>query len=233
MSDLEQALNILPITVSVDDKAVKEAVISQLAKEVCLHLRQQFPTTSFDVDENSMKQSLATGLIITQQKVTANPPTFVKITNKYQRKSTPALSNSSSLPNSVSGAPGRAGSPEVGSSNLSGLGASSSIGSLGVQDFMNPDILKIAKLWRFQKLSKGELVVLVQHYTQKTPSDTATKAELIKSLMDALLDCSKLTGAKAFMTVMWKGVIASRKPLDDLRETALHIIVLLRTGYKT
>ena len=38
MSDLEQALNNLPITVSVDDRAVKEAVISQLAKEVCLHL---------------------------------------------------------------------------------------------------------------------------------------------------------------------------------------------------
>ena len=37
-----------------------------------------------------------------------------------------------------------------------------------------------------------------------------------------LLDCSKLTGAKALMTVMWKGVRASTKPLDDLRETALH-----------
>ncbi len=181
MSDLEQALNILPITVSVDDRAVKEAVISQLAKEVCLHLHQQFSTTSFDVDENSMKQALATGLIITQQKVIANPPTFVKIT--YQRKSTPALSNSSSLPNNVSGAPGRARSPEVSSS--SGPAASSSAGSLGVQDFMTPSILKTAKLWRFQKLSKGELVGLVQHYTHVTPSDTATKGQLIKSLMEA------------------------------------------------
>jgi len=183
MSDLEQALNILPITVTVDDRAVKEAVISQLAKEVCLQLHQQFSTTSFDVDESSMKQALATGLIITQQKVIANPPTFVRITKKYQRKSTPALSNSSSLPNSVSGAPGRAGSPEVSSS--SGPAASSSAGSLGVQDFMNPSILKTAKLWRFQKLSKGELVGLVQHYTHGTPSDTATKGQLIKSLMDA------------------------------------------------
>ena len=42
MSDLEHALNILPITLSVDDRAVKEAVISQLAKEVCLQLHQQF-----------------------------------------------------------------------------------------------------------------------------------------------------------------------------------------------
>ena len=183
MSDLEQALNILPITVSVDDRAVKEAVISQLAKEVCLQLHQQFSNTSFDVDESSMKQALATGLIITQQKVIANPPTFVKITKKYQRKSTPALSNSSSLPNSVSGAPGRAGSPKVSSS--SGPAASSSAGSLGVQDFMNPGILKTAKLWRFQKLSKGELVGLVQHYTHVTPSETATKGQLIKSLMDA------------------------------------------------
>ncbi len=183
MSDLEQALKVLPITVSVDDRAVKEAVISQLAKEVCLQLHQQFSTTSFDVDESSMKQALATGLIITQQKIIANPPTFVKITKKYQRKSTPALSNSSSLPNSVSGASGRAGSPEVSSS--SGPVASSSAGSLGVQDFINPSILKTAKLWRFQKLSKGELMGLVQHYTHVTPSDTATKGQLIKSLMDA------------------------------------------------
>ncbi|DBA67956.1 TPA: hypothetical protein ACH3X2_013996 [Trebouxia sp. C0005] len=50
---------------------------------------------------------------------------------------------------------GRAGSPEVSSSNQSGGSASGSAGSLGVQDFMNPDILKTAKLWRFQKLSRG------------------------------------------------------------------------------
>ncbi|KAL0024147.1 hypothetical protein WJX77_002032 [Trebouxia sp. C0004] len=52
---------------------------------------------------------------------------------------------------------GRAGSPEVSSSNQSGGSASGSAGSLGVQDFMNPDILKTAKLWRFQKLSRGML----------------------------------------------------------------------------
>ena len=177
MSALEQALDILPITVTVDDKAVKEAVIVQLAKEVCLHLRQQFPTTSFDIAEDSMKQALATGLIITQQKVIANPPTFVKITKKYQRHaSTPALSNNSNFTNSANGASGRAGSPEVSSSNLSGPAASSSAGSLGVQDFMNPEILKTAKLWRFQKLSRGELVDLVQHYTQVTPSVTASNS---------------------------------------------------------
>lgn len=50
---------------------------------------------------------------------------------------------------------------------------------------MNPDILKTAKAWRFHKLSKGELMGLVQHYTQVTPSDTATKGQLIKSLTDA------------------------------------------------
>ena len=186
MSVLEQALNLLPLTVSVDDKAVKEAVISHLAQEVCLRLRQHFPTSSFDIAEDSMKQALATGLITTQQKVIANPPTFVRITKKYQRRaSTPALSNTSSLTNSVSGVAGRAGSPEVSSSNQSGASASGSAGSLGVQDFMNPDILKTAKLWRFQKLSRGELVGLVQHYTQVTPSVTATKTQLIKSLMDA------------------------------------------------
>ncbi|KAL0050539.1 hypothetical protein WJX82_001897 [Trebouxia sp. C0006] len=52
-------------------------------------------------------------------------------------------------------AKGRAGSPEVSSSNQSGTSASGSAGSLGVQDFMNPDILKTVKLWRFQKLSRG------------------------------------------------------------------------------
>ena len=115
---VEQALNLLPLTVTVDDKAVKEAVISHLAQEVCLHLRQHFPTSSFDIAEDSMKQALATGLITTQQKVIANPPTFVRITKKYQRRaSTPALSNTSSLTNSVSGVAGRAGSPEVNSSN--------------------------------------------------------------------------------------------------------------------
>ncbi len=73
--------------------------------------------------------------------------------------------------------------PEV-SSSL-GPAASSSAGSSGVQDFKSPSILKTAKLWRCQKLSKGELVGLVQHYTHVTPSDTATKGQLIKSLMDA------------------------------------------------
>ncbi|DBB07152.1 TPA: hypothetical protein ACH3X1_011723 [Trebouxia sp. C0004] len=104
-----------------------------------------------------MKQALATGLITTQQKVIANPPTFVKITRKYQRRaSTPAMSNTSSLTNNFSGVAGRAGSPEVSSSNQSGASASGSAGSLGVQDFMNPEILKTAKLWRFQKLSRDQ-----------------------------------------------------------------------------
>ena len=169
------------VTVTVDDKAVKEAVIIQLAQEVCIYLHQHLPKSSFDVAEDCMKQALATGLIITQQKVIANPPTFVKITKKYQRRAgTPALSSKSSLTNSVAG---RAGSPEVSSSNKSDTSASGSAGSLGVQDFMNPDIMKTAKLWRFQKLSRGELVGLVQHYTQVTPSVTATQAQLIKSLM--------------------------------------------------
>ena len=185
MSALEQALDILPITVTVNDKAVKEAVITQLAQEVCLYLHQHFPK-SFDVAEDNMKQALASGLIITQQKVISNPPTFVKITKKYQRRaSTPALSDNSSMTNSVSGVAGRAGSPEVSSSNQSGGSASASAGSLGVQDFMNPDVLKTAKFWRFQKLSRGELVGLVQHYTGVTSSVTATKAQLIQSLMDA------------------------------------------------
>jgi len=102
---------------SYKDSMVCRSVATTLFSEMWLtglHLRQNFPTTSFDIAEDSMKQALATGLIITQKKVIANPPTFVKITKKYQRRaSTPALSSNSSLSNSVIGAPGRAGSPEV------------------------------------------------------------------------------------------------------------------------
>ncbi len=78
-----------------------------------------------------MKHALATGVIITQQKVIANPHTFLKISKKCQRRaSTHALSNNNSLTNSVSGVSGRAGSPEVSSSDLSGPAAFSSAGSL-------------------------------------------------------------------------------------------------------
>ena len=136
-----------------------------------------------------MKQALATGLITTQQKIIANPPTFVKITKKYQRRGTRALSNTSSLANSVSGVAGRAGSPEVSSSNQSGASASSSAGSLGGQDFMNPDILKPAKLWRFQKLSRGELVGLIQHYTLSNSHKNTTHQELDGCCCWAAMSC--------------------------------------------
>ena len=85
---------------------------------------------SSDVAEDCMKQAFATGLIITQQKVIANPPTCVKITKKYQRRaSTSALSNTSGMTNSVSRVAGRAGSPEVSSSHRSDIAASGSAGS--------------------------------------------------------------------------------------------------------
>jgi len=66
----------------------------------------------------------------------------------------------------------------------SGSGSSMSAGSLGMADFMNPEVLMTAKLWRFQKLSKAELGGLVEHHTQVTPSNTFTKGQLIKSLME-------------------------------------------------
>ena len=176
MSALDQALDILPF--SVDDHAVKEAVITQLAQELCSALRQGVSRVSFDVSEEIMNQALASAPIVTQQKVIANPPAFVKIARKFQRRaSTPALSISN-------GSSGRAGSLEVSSNNLSGPGSSASAGSIGVADFMDPEVLKTAKLWRCQKLSKAELVGLVEHYTKVTPSATATKVQLIKALMD-------------------------------------------------
>lgn len=193
MSALDQALDILPFSVKVDDRAVKEAVITQLAQELCSALRQAVPRASFDVSEEIMKQTLASALIVTQQKVIANPPTFVKIARKYQRRaSAPALSNVSNMSNGPSvvsnpvsnGSSCRAGSPEVSSNNLSGPGSSASAGSIGVADFMDPEVLKTAKLWRCQKLSKAELVGLVEHYTKVTPSATSTKVQLIKALMD-------------------------------------------------
>ena len=186
MLALDEALDILPFTVSVDDRAVKEAVIDQVAKELCSSLRQQASSSSFDVTNEAMKQALAGALIVTQQRVIANPPTFVKIAKKYQRRaSTPTLSNVSSMSNGGAGRPSRAESPEISSSNISaGPGPSMSAGSLGVADFMNPAVLTTAKLWRFQKLSKAELGGLVEHYTQVTPSNTSTKGQLIKSLME-------------------------------------------------
>ncbi|DBB02202.1 TPA: hypothetical protein ACH3X3_011232 [Trebouxia sp. C0006] len=186
MSALDEALDILPYTVTVDGKAVKEAVIDQVAKELCSSLRQQASGSSFDVIDEAMKQALAGALILTQQRVIANPPTFVKIAKKYQRRvSTPALSNVSSVSNGGADRPSRAESPEVSSSNiLAGPGSSMSAGSLGMADFMNPEVLTTAKLWRFQKLSKAELGGLVEHYIQVTPSNTSTKGQLIKSLME-------------------------------------------------
>ncbi len=88
------------------------------------------------------------------------------------------------MSNGGAGPPSRAGSPEVSSSNISGPGSSMSGGSIGVADFMNSEVLKTAKLWRFQKLSKAELGGLVEHYTQVTPSSSSTKGQLIKSLME-------------------------------------------------
>ncbi len=137
-----------------------------------------------------MKQALASALIATQHKVISNPPSFVKTAKKYQRRaSTPALSNLStvsSLSNGVFadvGMHNRAGTPEISSSNVSDPGSTmSAAGSLGVADFMNPEVLKTAKVWRFQKLSKAELVGLLEHHTQ-LPAP-ATKSHVIKLLMD-------------------------------------------------
>ncbi len=108
--------------------------------------------------DEAMKQALAGALIVTQQRVIANPPTFVKIAKKYQRRaSTPALSNVSSMSNGGAGQPSRAESPEVTSSNISaGPGSSMSAGSLGVADFMNPEVLTTAKLWRFQNAQSSQ-----------------------------------------------------------------------------
>ena len=69
-------------TVIVDGKAVKEAVIDQVAKGLCSSLRQQVSSSTFDVTDETMKQALAGALIVTQQRVIANPPTFVKIAKK-------------------------------------------------------------------------------------------------------------------------------------------------------
>ena len=191
MSALEEALDILPFTISVDERGVKEAVITQLAQELCIVLRQTASGSAFAVSEDIMKQALASALIATQHKVITNPPTFVKITKKYQRRSgTPALSshsNISSMSNGASadaGTRNRAESPEISSSNVSAPGSTMSTGSLGVADFMNPEVLKTAKVWRFQKLSKAELFGLLEHHTQVPAPASATKSHMIKLLMD-------------------------------------------------
>ncbi|DBA94004.1 TPA: hypothetical protein ACH3X1_001656 [Trebouxia sp. C0004] len=142
-------------SVTVDDKAVKEgAVIDEVAKQLCVSLR--LSSSTFNVNDESMKQALASALIVTQQNVIANSPTFVTIQKKYQRRAnTPAMSNisnassmssdPSSIPHVLNGA-GRSGSPEVSSSNILGPQSTMSGGSIGVADFMDPKVLKTAKL---------------------------------------------------------------------------------------
>ncbi|KAA6416547.1 hypothetical protein WJX79_010922 [Trebouxia sp. C0005] len=186
MSVLRQALDILPFRVSVDEVAVKQAVIDHLAKEVCIAVRLQVPQAKFDVSDEVMQTCLATALVNTQQQVIANPPTFVSIQRKYtKRASTPALSNASSLSTRLpNGAGGRAASPEFSSSNLSDPASTLSTGSLGVADFMDLDVLKRAKKWRIDKLSKAELAGLINHHMKQDAPQSATKGHLVKTLME-------------------------------------------------
>lgn len=181
MSALEEALDILPFTISVDERAVKEAVIPQLAQEVCTVLQQSASGSAFNVPEDLMKQALASALIATQHKVISNPPSFVKIAKKYQRRASTVSSMSNDISNDA-GTRNRAESPEITSSNVSAPG-SMSTGSLGVADFMDPEVLKTAKVWRFQKLSKAELVGLLEHHSQVPAPASATKSHMIKLLM--------------------------------------------------
>lgn len=55
--------------VSVDWRAVKEAVITQLARELCIVLQQSASGSSFDVSEEIMMQGSASALTATQHKV--------------------------------------------------------------------------------------------------------------------------------------------------------------------
>ena len=166
---------------SVDEIAVKQAVIDHLAKEVCVAVKVKVPQSKFDVSDEFMQTCLATTLVNTQQQVVANPPTFVSIQRKYtKRASTPALSNASSLSTGLpNGAGGRAESPEVSSSSLS-----VSQGSLGVADFMDLGVLRRAKKWRLDKLSKAELAGLINHHIKQDAPQSATKGYLVKTLMD-------------------------------------------------
>ncbi|DBA73823.1 TPA: hypothetical protein ACH3X2_009611 [Trebouxia sp. C0005] len=186
MSVLHQALDILPFRVSVDEIAVKQAVIDHLAKQTCIAVKLKAPQSKFDVSDEVMKTCLATALVNTQQQVIANPPTFVSIQRKYtKRASTPALSNASSLSTGLPNvAGGRAATPEVSSSNMSVPTTTVSQGSLGVADFMDLGVLRRAKRWRFDKLSKAELAGLINHHMKQDAPQSATKGYLVKALMD-------------------------------------------------
>ncbi len=189
MSALEEALDILPLTITVNERAVKEAVITQLVQELCLGLRQTVPSSAFSVSEDIMKQALALALIVTQQKVISNPPSFVKIAKKYQRRSiTPAiLAIRAACPTVVPvlqahRAEVKAQTSAAAMCRLQGL--SCQLAAFLLQTSCNPEVLKTAKLWRFQKLSKAELIGLVEHYTKVSPATSATNGQLIKALMD-------------------------------------------------
>ncbi len=48
----------------------------------------------------------------------------------------------------------------------------------------SPAMLRRAKKWRFDKLSKAELAGLINHHMKQDAPQSATKGYLVKTLMD-------------------------------------------------
>ncbi len=97
----------------------------------------------------------------------------------------PAASDVSNVSTGLSCGSGRQSqTPEVSSSNLSEPASSRSQGSIGLADFMSLDVLRGAKKWRLDRLSKAEVAGLITHHMKISPPEPSSKAQLVSMLME-------------------------------------------------
>jgi len=83
-----------------------------------------------------------------------------------------------------SGAGRRSQTPEVSSSNLSEPASFLSQGSIGLADCMSLDVLRGAKKWRLDRLSKAEVAGLITHHMKISPPEPSSKAQLVSMLLE-------------------------------------------------
>ena len=115
---------------------MKEAVIKQVAQELCTTLRQR--ESSFNATEDAMKQALASALIESQRKVVSNPPASRNIKGaQVLEGSQTACPMAVCLMVPLVQVPQAELQPQK-SAVMSGPGSSMSAGSLGLADFWIP-----------------------------------------------------------------------------------------------
>ncbi len=102
-----------------------------------------------------MKQALASALIETQRKIVSTPLASRNIKGAQVLREVDSMSNGSVSDGTAgAGTPSRAATPEV--SSHVGPRLVNVSKKLGPCRLLDPQVLKTAKMWRFQKLSKAE-----------------------------------------------------------------------------